>query len=65
MSASEPGEARRDRRDRINPVPQATNRLLAWFLTGPIGRIVAFIADLGVALAQAALKKARNKLART
>jgi hypothetical protein len=32
-------------------------RSLAWFLTGPIGRVVAFFGDLGAALGGWALKR--------
>jgi hypothetical protein len=30
--------------------PSATDRLVAWFATGPVGRFVAFWLDLGAAL---------------
>jgi hypothetical protein len=35
----------------------ALERLLAWFFTGPIGRVVAFFGDLGAALADWALRR--------
>lgn len=34
------------------------NRLEAWILTGPVGRVAAFAGDLGAALGGWALKKA-------
>lgn len=36
-------------------------RLEAWVLTGPVGRIAAFAGDLGAALGEWALRKARLK----
>lgn len=33
------------------------NRLLAWLLTGPIGRVIAFVGDLGAALGGWALRR--------
>jgi hypothetical protein len=32
-------------------------RLLAWLLTGPVGRVVAFFGDLGAALGSWALRR--------
>jgi hypothetical protein len=34
-----------------------TNRVAAWLVTGPVGRFVAFVADLGVAVARGAINK--------
>jgi len=33
------------------------DRLAAWLVTGPVGRLVAFVADLAVALARGAINK--------
>jgi hypothetical protein len=33
------------------------DRLLAWLLTGPVGRVVAFFGDLGAALGGWALRR--------
>ena len=35
----------------------AVDRILAWILTGPVGRVVAFFGDLGAALASWALRR--------
>ncbi|HYH60928.1 MAG TPA: hypothetical protein VD766_03590 [Solirubrobacterales bacterium] len=35
----------------------ASDRLLAWLVTGPIGRVVAFFGDLGAALGGWALRR--------
>jgi hypothetical protein len=48
-------------RNRIHPVSRAANHSLAWILTGPIGRVVAFLGDLGAALGNWALKRAGLK----
>jgi hypothetical protein len=34
-------------------------RIVAWLLTGPVGRVVAFVGDLAVALGGWALRRAR------
>ena len=34
------------------------DRILAWILTGPVGRVAAFFGDLGAALASWALRRA-------
>jgi len=39
----------------------AADRVLAWFFTGPIGRVVAFFGDLGAALGGWALRRAGLK----
>jgi hypothetical protein len=39
----------------------AGDRLGAWILTGPIGRIAAFAGDLAAALGGAALNKLRRR----
>jgi len=39
----------------------AAGRVLAWFFTGPIGRVVAFFGDLGAALGGWALRRAGLK----
>jgi hypothetical protein len=36
----------------------APDRFLAWLVTGPIGRVVAFFGDLGAALGGWALRRA-------
>jgi hypothetical protein len=33
------------------------DRLLAWLVTGPIGRVVAFVVDLGAALMSGAARR--------
>jgi hypothetical protein len=33
------------------------DRLLAWLVTGPVGRLVAFVIDACVAVARAALRR--------
>jgi hypothetical protein len=33
------------------------DRVLAWFFTGPVGRVVAFFGDLGAALGGWALRR--------
>ena len=45
-----PGEVTR-------PPATSSDRVAAWFLTGPVGRVVAFAADLGAALGTGALNK--------
>jgi hypothetical protein len=35
----------------------ALDRFLAWFFTGPVGRVVAFFGDLGAALGGWALRR--------
>jgi hypothetical protein len=43
----------------------ARDRLLAWLVTGAVGRLVAFVGDLTALLARGAIKRARpNKLKR-
>jgi hypothetical protein len=37
------------------------NRFLAWVVTGPIGRLVAFVLDLGAAVIQGAINKVRAR----
>lgn len=37
--------------------PGGGDRLRAWLVTGPIGRLVAFVIDLGAALGRAALRR--------
>jgi hypothetical protein len=37
------------------------DRLAAWLVTGPVGRFVAFVADLGVALVRGAINKWRPR----
>ena len=39
----------------------AADRLLAWFFTGSIGRVIAFFGDLGAALGGWALRRAGLK----
>jgi hypothetical protein len=36
------------------------DRFLSWLVTGPVGRLVAFILDLGAALANATLRRGRD-----
>jgi hypothetical protein len=36
------------------------DRVLAWIVTGPIGRLYAFVADLAVYLCRAALRRFRR-----
>ena len=36
---------------------KGVERLLAWFFTGPVGRVVAFFGDLGAALGGWALRR--------
>ncbi len=38
-----------------------TDRLLAWLVTGPVGRFVAFVLDLSAALAQGLIRKLRRR----
>jgi hypothetical protein len=35
-------------------------RILAWLVTGPVGRLVAFVLDLGAALIQAFRERGRD-----
>ena len=39
----------------------ARDRLLAWLVTGPIGRFIAFVLDLGAALLQGLVNKLRRR----
>jgi hypothetical protein len=38
-----------------------SDRLLAWLVTGPIGRLIAFVLDLGAALLHGTLNKLRRR----
>jgi hypothetical protein len=37
------------------------NRFLAWVVTGPIGRLAAFVLDLGAAVIRGAINKVRAR----
>jgi hypothetical protein len=37
------------------------DRLAAWVVTGPVGRFVAFVCDLAVALARGAINKVSRR----
>ena len=37
------------------------DRLAAWLVTGPVGRVFAFVGDLGAALGSWALNKLRRR----
>jgi hypothetical protein len=39
----------------------ARDRLLAWLVTGPVGRLVAFLLDFGEALLRGASTKLRRR----
>ncbi|HEY8465369.1 MAG TPA: hypothetical protein VIL04_01040 [Solirubrobacterales bacterium] len=39
----------------------SAERFAAWVLTGPIGRVIAFVGDLGAALAHAAVRAVRER----
>jgi hypothetical protein len=39
------------------PRMSTSDRLAAWLVTGPVGRVVAFVCDLSVALARWAINK--------
>jgi hypothetical protein len=39
----------------------ARNRFLAWVVTGPIGRLAAFVVDLGAAVIRGAINKVRAR----
>jgi hypothetical protein len=39
----------------------ARDRFLAWIVTGPVGRFVAFFWDLGAALVGGAARRARER----
>lgn len=36
-------------------------RFVAWLVTGPLGRLVAFLVDLGAALGRGAINKLRRR----
>jgi hypothetical protein len=38
----------------------ARDRLLAWLVTGPVGRLAAFVVDLGAILARGAINRLRR-----
>ena len=42
-----------DRTAQLTP----TDRFAAWLVTGPVGRLVAFVLDLGAVLARAAIAR--------
>jgi hypothetical protein len=41
------------------PRVSISDRVAAWLVTGPVGRLVAFVCDLAVALGRGAIKKWR------
>jgi hypothetical protein len=47
----------RDPRDRAVPGITRRGRALAWLATGPLGRLAAFLLDLGAALIGAARRR--------
>lgn len=38
----------------------ASDRVLSWLVTGPLGRLVAFVLDLATALTHALLRRGRD-----
>jgi hypothetical protein len=43
------------------PSLAARDRLLAWLVTGPVGRLVAFLLDLTAAVVRGAINKLRRR----
>ncbi len=41
--------------------PARKDRVAAWLLTGPVGRVAAFVGDLAAALGRAAAKAVRDR----
>jgi hypothetical protein len=37
------------------------NRFLAWLVTGPVGRLAAFLVDLGAAVIRGTINKVRRR----
>jgi hypothetical protein len=52
-------QARDLRADRAVPGITRRDRVLAWLVTGPLGRLFAFLFDLGAALVGAAQRRGR------